>query len=75
MNFKLHFLHSHLHNFPDNLGRFNEVQGERPHQDIKVMKACPIKDDGTKICKIYLDEKRTCYCSKVDKQYCKYSLL
>lgn len=37
MNLKLHFLHSHLDKFPDNLGDFSEEQGERFHQDIKIM--------------------------------------
>ena len=37
MNLKLHFLHSHLDKFPENLGHFSEEQGERFHQDIKVM--------------------------------------
>jgi len=37
MNLKLHFLHSHLDKFPDNLGHFSEEQGERFHQDMKVI--------------------------------------
>lgn len=37
MNLKLHFLDSHLDKFPENLGDFSEEQGERFHQDIKVM--------------------------------------
>lgn len=37
MNLKLHFLHSHINKFPDNLGDFSEEQGERFHQDIKEM--------------------------------------
>jgi len=35
MSVKLHFLHSHLNFFPDNLGDISEEQGERFHQDIK----------------------------------------
>ena len=35
MSVKLHFLHSHLDFFPDNLGDVSEEQGERFHQDIK----------------------------------------
>ena len=35
---KVHFLHSHLDYFPENLGEFIEEQGEKFHQDIKVMK-------------------------------------
>lgn len=37
MNYKLHFLHSHLDYFPENLGDYSEEQGERFHQDIKEM--------------------------------------
>ena len=38
MSVKVHFLYSHLDYFPENLGAFSEEQGERFHQDIKVMK-------------------------------------
>ena len=37
MNLKLHFLDSNLDRFPDNVGDYSEEQGERFHQDIKVM--------------------------------------
>ncbi|KAJ4445011.1 hypothetical protein ANN_06810, partial [Periplaneta americana] len=37
MSVQVHFLHSHLNYFPDNLGDFSEEQGERFHQDIKNM--------------------------------------
>jgi len=37
MSVKVHFLHSHLDYFPDNLGDYSEEQGERFHQDIKNM--------------------------------------
>lgn len=37
MNLKLHFLHSHLDYFPENLGDYSEEQGERFHQDLKEM--------------------------------------
>jgi len=37
MNLKIHFLHAHLDKFPENLGHYSEEQGERFHQDIKVM--------------------------------------
>ena len=37
MSIKVHFLHSHLDRFPENLGDFSEEQGERFHQDTKVM--------------------------------------
>ena len=34
---KVHFLHSHVDYFPDNLGAVSKEQGERFHQDIKTM--------------------------------------
>ena len=37
MSIKIHFLHSHLDRFPENLSDFSEEQGEKFHQDIKVM--------------------------------------
>ncbi|EFN78917.1 hypothetical protein EAI_12044, partial [Harpegnathos saltator] len=37
MSLKLHYLHSHLDFFPDNLGDVSEEQDERFHQDIKEM--------------------------------------
>ncbi|XP_032686625.1 uncharacterized protein LOC116851395 [Odontomachus brunneus] len=37
MNLKLHFLNFHLDYFPMNLGDYSEEQGERFHQDLKVM--------------------------------------
>ena len=37
MSLKLHFLHSHLNFFQDNLGNVSEEHGERLHQDIQVM--------------------------------------
>ena len=37
MSLKLHFLHSHLDFFRDNLGTVSEEHGERFHQDIQVM--------------------------------------
>jgi hypothetical protein len=37
MSVKLHFLHSHLNYFPENLGSYSEEQGERFHQDISEM--------------------------------------
>lgn len=37
MSLKIHFLDSHLDYFPDNLGDVSEEQGERFHQDIKLM--------------------------------------
>jgi len=37
MSLKLHFLHSHLDHFPENLGDVSEEQGERFHQGMKEM--------------------------------------
>jgi hypothetical protein len=37
MSVKVHFLFSHLDRFPENLGDVSEEQGERFHQDIRVM--------------------------------------
>ena len=37
MSIKLHFLHSHLDKFPENLGAVSDEQGERFHQDLKTM--------------------------------------
>lgn len=37
MSIKMHFLSSHLDYFPENCGDFSEEQGERFHQDIRVM--------------------------------------
>ena len=37
MSIRVHFLFSHLDKFPDNLGDHSDEQGERFHQDLKVM--------------------------------------
>ena len=37
MSIKLHFLHSHLSRFPENLGDLSDEQGERFHEDISDM--------------------------------------
>lgn len=37
MSIKIHYLHTHLDRFPENLGNLSEEQGERFHQDIKIM--------------------------------------
>ncbi|UYV82366.1 K02A2.6-like [Cordylochernes scorpioides] len=37
MSLRIHFLHSHLDFFPDNLGAFSDEHGERFHQDISIM--------------------------------------
>lgn len=39
MSIKVHFLFSQLQRFPDNLGDVSDEQGERFHQDIKVMES------------------------------------
>ena len=37
MSIKVHYLHSHLDSFPENLGDMSEEQGERFHQDLQTM--------------------------------------
>lgn len=37
MSLKIHFLHSHLDFFPQNLGAVSDEQGERFHQDLHIM--------------------------------------
>ena len=37
MSIKLHFLNSHLDQFPDNVSAASDEQGERFHQDLKIM--------------------------------------
>jgi hypothetical protein len=37
MSIKVHYLHSHLDRFPDNLGDYSEEQGERFHQDLRTI--------------------------------------
>ena len=37
MSIKVHFLHNHLNQFPENLGDVSDEQGERFHQDIKTI--------------------------------------
>ncbi|GFV55807.1 uncharacterized protein TNCV_2603281 [Trichonephila clavipes] len=39
MSIKIHFLHSHLDRFPQNLGDFSEEQGESFHQDLRTWKS------------------------------------
>ncbi|GBM30356.1 hypothetical protein AVEN_21475-1 [Araneus ventricosus] len=39
LSIKSHFLHSHLADFPKNLGAVSDEQRERFHQDLKVMEA------------------------------------
>ena len=38
MSLKLHFMHSHLDFFPENLGAMSDEHGERFHQEISSMK-------------------------------------
>ena len=48
MRIKVHFLHSHLDRFPENLADVSDEQGERFHQDIKTMEDGRWdKEDGT----------------------------
>ena len=40
MSIKLHYINSHLDQFPENLGDVSEEQGERFHQDLKTIDDC-----------------------------------
>ncbi|GBM76462.1 hypothetical protein AVEN_272741-1 [Araneus ventricosus] len=40
MSLKIHFLHSHLEFYPENLGSVSDEHGGRFHQDISNMGAC-----------------------------------
>ena len=48
MSVKMHFLHSHLEFFPENLGAVSDEQGERFHQDIQAMEE-RYKEFGMKV--------------------------
>ena len=37
MSLKLHFMNSHVRYFPEYLRDYSEEQGEKSHQDIKVI--------------------------------------
>lgn len=37
MSIKVHYLHSHLNRFPENIGDFSEEKGKRFHQDLKTI--------------------------------------
>ena len=37
LSIKLHFLHSHISNFPEDLSKITDKEGERYHLDLKVM--------------------------------------
>jgi len=41
MSVKVHFLHSHVNYFPENLEAIIEEQGESFHQDIKTIEKIP----------------------------------
>jgi hypothetical protein len=45
MSAEVHYLHSHLDRFPENLGDLSEEQGEKFQQDIKQWKP-DTKEDG-----------------------------
>ncbi|UYV84953.1 hypothetical protein LAZ67_X004087 [Cordylochernes scorpioides] len=52
MSLKIHFLHSHLDFFPDNLGAVSDEHGERFHQDISSMEK-RYQDQIREICKMW----------------------
>ena len=37
MSLKIHFLHNHLHQFPENCGAFSDEHGEKFHQELAVL--------------------------------------
>ena len=63
MSAKVHFLHSYLDRFPENLGDVSEKQGERFHQDIKVMEERYQGRWGKTMMSDY------CWCLKPDKPH------
>jgi hypothetical protein len=50
MSLKIHFLHSHLDFFPQNLGAVSDQHGERFHQDIAVMETKGTKGSRALTC-------------------------
>src|SRR5271170_4665085 len=40
MSIKVHFLNSHLDQFPENLGAVSDEQGERFHLDLMIIEEC-----------------------------------
>jgi len=74
MSLKVHFLHSHLDYFPENLGDVSEEQGERFHQDIKEMEKIPGKMERLNDARLLLDiSKRPSRCFPQVKMYQKES--
>ena len=64
MNYQLHFLHNHLDSFPENCGYYSEEQGERFHQDVKVMeKRYQGRWDTSMLADYCWMLKRDCKCS------------
>ena len=52
VSIKVHFLHSHLDQFPKNLGDVSDEQGEQFHQNIKTMEE---RYQGRWVIKIMVD--------------------
>ncbi|KAL4714444.1 hypothetical protein ACJJTC_017739 [Scirpophaga incertulas] len=51
MRLKVHFIHSHIEYFPENLGAYTEEQGERFHQNVRdIEKKDATKEDGMSVC-------------------------
>ena len=48
MSLKMHFLHSHLEFFSENLGAVGDQQGEKFRQDTQSMEKC-IKEFGMRV--------------------------
>lgn len=52
MSLKVHFLHSHIDEFVDNLGDYSDQHGERFHQDIKTIEK---RYGGKDVCSMLAD--------------------
>ena len=63
MGIKVHFLHNHLDQFPENLGDVSNEQGERFQQDIKAMEE---RYQGRLDIKMMADYCRDLKCDKPD---------
>ena len=64
MSIKVHFLHSHLNAFPENLGDVSDEQGERFHQDIQTMEE---RYQGTYDTRMLEPDAGLCRCSILQK--------
>ena len=76
MSIKLHFLHSHLDDFPENLGAVSDEQGERFHQDLKVIEVrYQCKWDEHMLADYCWSIKRDCSHTEHSRKSCKHKLV